>query len=75
MFNKILLLLLLIPFFTFSQVTNSGKPISWKVEQTNTEKIILPDFDLKQLQNEDALTFQMGVDIGLSILLLQMQKP
>jgi hypothetical protein len=60
MFNKILLLLLLIPFFTFSQVTNSGKPISWKVEQTNTEKIILPDFDLKQLQNEDALNDEKG---------------
>lgn len=42
-----------IPILIFSQVTNEGKPISWKVENENIKKINLPEFNLKQIQAED----------------------
>ena len=53
-------LLLLILFFTvncFSQVTNEGKPQSWK-KLDNTQNIqpnTLPGFDLKAIQEEDII--------------------
>lgn len=51
--KQIIYLLFIVPILTFSQVTNEGNPISWKVETANLEKNVLPDFDLKQIQEED----------------------
>ena len=53
-------LLLLILFFTvncFSQVTNEGKPKSWKTldNPQNIPSNILPEFDLKAIQEEDII--------------------
>ncbi len=52
------LLLLLTIFFTincFSQVTNKGKPQSWKQldNAQNIQPNLLPNFDLKAIQDED----------------------
>ena len=47
------LFLFLLPSLIFSQVTNEGKPVSWKIKNQNVEKIVLPEFDLKQIQAED----------------------
>ena len=41
------------PLFALSQVTNQGNPISWKVQPDNLDQVILPDFDLKKIQEED----------------------
>ncbi|GGE25940.1 T9SS type A sorting domain-containing protein [Psychroflexus planctonicus] len=48
-----LLLLILCTTLSWSQVTNEGKPISWKLDVQNLDPIDLPDFDLKKLQKED----------------------
>lgn len=45
----------------FSQVTNEGKPISWKIESQNTQEIRLPAFDLEQIQKEDKENDEKGV--------------
>ena len=52
-----LFLLLLISTTLFSQITNQGKPHSWKlINDTNSfQTHILPKFDLKKLQNEDVI--------------------
>jgi hypothetical protein len=42
-----------------SQVSNEGNPKSWKVDVENTSPIILPDFDLKKLQREDAINDEL----------------
>ena len=47
-------------FFALSQVTNSGKPISWKVEQNQIDQIILPRFDLQKIEKEDKLNDTKG---------------
>lgn len=51
--KTIIFFLLFTPIIIFSQVTNEGKPISWKTQNQNIEKVILPSFDLKQIQAED----------------------
>lgn len=75
--KQIIYLLLIIPFLSFSQVSNEGNPISWKVKSNNLEKIVLPDFDLKQIQAEDKekdakgnapwrFGYEHQLDVGLS---------
>lgn len=59
--NKFLYLTLLLPLMVFSQVTNEGKPLSWKIETENTQKITLPPFDLKKIQEEDKKNEEKGV--------------
>jgi len=59
--NKYLYVLLLFPFIAFSQVTNEGKPLSWKIEAENIQKVTLPAFDLKKIQEEDAENEDKGV--------------
>ncbi|WP_445159401.1 T9SS type A sorting domain-containing protein [Mesohalobacter salilacus] len=56
----ILLFIFLFPIVTFSQVTNEGKPLSWKIESKNTPTIILPEFDIKQIQAEDSANNSKG---------------
>lgn len=51
--KKIYIFLLLVPFFTIAQVTNEGTPMSWDRNHQNIEKIILPEFDLNAVQEED----------------------
>lgn len=55
--NKTYTFLLLIFFTTlsWSQVTNEGKPVSWKLDVQSLDPIILPEFDLKKLQKEDRI--------------------
>ncbi len=53
--NKISFLVVLLPLLINAQVTNQGKPLSWKFSELNVETIHLPDFDLKALQEEDAI--------------------
>ncbi|MXN92819.1 T9SS type A sorting domain-containing protein [Flavobacterium sp. Sd200] len=51
---KITLLLLACFYSGFAQVTNQGKPLSWKIENLETVKpITMPAFDLAALQAED----------------------
>ncbi len=49
--------LFLISKFIFAQVTNQGEPISWKLNNKNLaiKTHILPEFDLKKLQEEDKI--------------------
>ncbi|GGE02748.1 T9SS type A sorting domain-containing protein [Psychroflexus salis] len=44
--------------FSWAQVTNEGKPISWKLGVEGVNPIQLPEFDLKKLQNEDEINDQ-----------------
>ena len=64
------------PALIFSQVTNQGIPVSWKIKNQTIEKITLPEFDLKQIQAKDRANDAKGnapwrfgyehqVDIGL----------
>ncbi len=59
--KTVLYVLLCLPFFLSAQVTNEGTPESWK---WNTEKSIqsiqMPAFDLKALQDEDAVIDQLN---------------
>lgn len=57
--TRIFTLLLLLPLFSIAQVTNSGKPLSWKIS-VNTNKYILPAFDLKAIQEEDRINDEKG---------------
>jgi lysyl endopeptidase len=51
---KITLLLLLSLYTGFAQVTNEGRPLSWKLNDLETVKpIAMPKFDLAALQAED----------------------
>lgn len=52
---QILFISLLVVFFSWGQVTNEGKPISWKVDLETLEPIVLPAFDLKKTQKEDEI--------------------
>ena len=52
--KKILPLLLFMPLLMASQVTNEGRPISWKFSNLQVETLHLPEFDLVELQKEDA---------------------
>ncbi len=58
--KTVLYVLLCLPFLLSAQVTNEGSPESWK---WNTEKSIqsiqMPAFDLKALQDEDAVVDQL----------------
>jgi len=45
----------------FSQVTNEGKPLSWKVENQEAQEISLPPFDLEKLRKEDAENDGKGI--------------
>jgi len=51
--KKLSLILILCPVFVLSQVTNQGKPLSWKIQTNNTPTLNLPKFDLKKIQAED----------------------
>lgn len=53
--NILLLALLVFSLCSYSQVTNEGKPFSWKVGIENVTPIVLPDFDLKKIQKEDEI--------------------
>jgi hypothetical protein len=53
--KKIFLFIVLLPIFVNSQVTNEGKPISWKFSDIDIETLRLPDFDLKEIQKEDEI--------------------
>ena len=56
--KKLLLILaLIISANSFAQVTNEGKPYSWKtLDDTHTfQSNILPSFDLKAIQEEDEI--------------------
>ena len=62
MMNKYSLILLLTVFFSlssYSQVTNEGKPISWKLELETPKTLVMPDFDLKSLQAEDKINDEL----------------
>jgi hypothetical protein len=59
----ILLIALFISFAITSQVTNEGKPISWKLQQ-ETKSIIthkLPKIDLKKIQQEDLINDKLAL--------------
>jgi hypothetical protein len=58
--KKFTLLLFFIPFIAISQVTNEGEPLSLKDDNVRTDKILLPDFDLQQLRQEDAINDVKG---------------
>ncbi|WP_127844779.1 T9SS type A sorting domain-containing protein [Psychroflexus aestuariivivens] len=58
MVNKYVLFFLLIGFTVSSQVTNEGKPISWKLNTEDVKTIKLPSFDLEKLQREDKINDQ-----------------
>ena len=50
------LLLVFISTLSYTQVTNSGQPVSWGLNLDNqVEKITLPDFDLDAVKAEDAI--------------------
>ncbi|WP_159799563.1 T9SS type A sorting domain-containing protein [Flavobacterium sp. MK4S-17] len=53
--NTITLIFAFICFAATAQVTNQGKPASWKMKDIeNPEPIIMPAFNLKALKDEDA---------------------
>ena len=58
--KKLLLSLLLLPLLMVSQVTNEGKPVSWKFSNLEVETLVLPAFDLKAVQQEDELNDEKG---------------
>jgi len=45
--------------FSQAQVTNEGKPKSWKLELESNKALSLPSFDLKSLQVEDAINDEL----------------
>ena len=50
------LLLVFFSTLSYTQVTNSGQPVSWGLNLDNqVEKITLPDFDLDAVKAEDAI--------------------
>jgi len=54
--KKITLLLLLLPLFAISQVTNEGEPLSWAHEgKIDLKSYQLPNFDLEERLKEDAI--------------------
>ena len=55
--KKILLLVLFFTVNCFSQVTNEGKPKSWKTldNSQNIQSNVLPGFNLKTIQEEDII--------------------
>ena len=53
MIKKYMLLFLFIGYAVSAQVTNEGKPKSWKLNTEDVKKIKLPSFDLEKLQRED----------------------
>jgi hypothetical protein len=59
--NKYLSLLLILMCFAFSsaQVTNEGKPKSWKLDLQSSKLLNMPNFDLKSLQEEDAINDEL----------------
>jgi hypothetical protein len=59
--NKCNVCLLLLFCFNFSQaqVTNEGKPKSWKLKLESNKAFSLPNFNLKSLQVEDAVNDEL----------------
>lgn len=59
--NKYLSLLLVLMCYTFgaAQVTNEGKPKSWKLDLETSKAHTMPGFDLKSLQEEDAINDEL----------------
>lgn len=59
--NKYYILLFTLFCFGFSQaqVSNEGKPKSWKLELDSNKALSLPIFDLKSLQAEDAINDEL----------------
>jgi hypothetical protein len=59
--NKYNMFLLVLFCFGFSQaqVSNEGKPKSWKLELESNKDLSLPSFDLKSLQVEDAINDEL----------------
>ncbi|MFN2261831.1 MAG: T9SS type A sorting domain-containing protein [Psychroflexus sp.] len=55
MVKKYILLFLLIGYAVNAQVTNEGKPVSWKLNTEDVKTIKLPSFDLEKLQREDEI--------------------
>ena len=46
--------LVLIISFGYAQVTNEGKPASWKIKEIDeVTPVVMPEFDLRKLQQED----------------------
>ena len=56
--NLLTIIFALTVTFSWAQVTNEGKPISWKLGVEGVNPIQLPEFDLKKLQNEDEINDQ-----------------
>ncbi|MFD0932157.1 T9SS type A sorting domain-containing protein [Psychroflexus salinarum] len=55
-YNYLPLIIALFFFFNVSaQVTNEGKPKSWKLNLNTSKSILMPGFDLKSLQEEDKI--------------------
>ncbi|MEL1243565.1 T9SS type A sorting domain-containing protein [Flavobacterium sp. DGU11] len=50
---KFTFLLMLLVSIGYSQVTNEGKPASWKLHLENLAPVTMPKFDLKALESED----------------------
>jgi len=78
MYKKIIIIILFFISTTqFAQITNEGKPLSWKLNSLETiQTHILPKFDLKKLQAEDLINdklpkpfrfgFKHKVDFGFN---------
>jgi hypothetical protein len=56
---NIFLLILFCFGFSQAQVTNEGKPKSWKLELESNKTLSLPSFDLKSLLVEDAINDEL----------------
>jgi|TARA_B110000967_G_scaffold23219_1_gene21372 hypothetical protein len=56
--KKLLHLLFIIPFFGITQVTNTGEPLSWKLNTNDIESKKLKTFDLKAIKLEDSINDQ-----------------
>ncbi len=61
MIKKITLFILILTSISlFSQVTNQGKPLSWKLKNQSIKTIVLPKFDLKKLIDEDKINDKLA---------------
>jgi len=58
--KKLFLLLVFLPSLMASQVTNEGRPLSWKFSNLEVKTLVLPEFDLKAIQKEDELNDKKG---------------